>query len=377
MRIVLAGAGHTHIELLRQGSLFAREGHELVLISPEASHPYSGMAPGVLGGCYSTEAIMLPAAKLASRAAVRFVQDRIKNLDARKKVLFFEATGELSYDLLSLNLGSETVDAVFHSQSIAVTIHKSKPISSLLELKGSMDRFVTGGGLLRIAVIGGGPAGVELAGNIAFFMGRKAKVDLYTSKAAGLGGFSGKGERFITAILKRWGVTIFRNHRIDPAKGLTELEADIVLFATGVRPPEAIRNFGLPLGENGGVKVNRFLQVEGFPEIFAVGDCACFYSPRLGRCLDRIGVYAVRQQPVLQHNLLALASGQSYSSNKTGPDELLAFEGDGPALSALNLGGAVGILQRGRLLLSGRAAFCLKDVIDRRFMVKYQRYHHV
>jgi NADH dehydrogenase FAD-containing subunit len=374
VKIVLAGAGHTHIELLRQGALFSGAGHELVLVSPDASHPYSGMAPGVLGGSYRTEEIMLPASELASRGGVTFIRDRVRGLDPPKKVLSLEGGGELSYDLLSLNLGSETVLPVLSGQNRAVKTHASKPIASLLELKVSMERIATDGGILRIAVIGGGPAGVELAGNISAFMKDQAKVDLYTASSSGLGGYAGKGERFILSILKGRGVTIHKERRIEPADDLAELEADIVLFATGVKAPGIIKEWGLPLGENGGIKVNRFLQVEGFPEICAAGDCACFYSPRPGRCLERIGVYAVRQQSVLQHNLLSLASG---GSGVPGSDGLKGFKGDRPSLSALNLGGGIGILQRGSFLLAGRAAFFLKDFIDRRFMAKYQRYQHV
>ncbi len=57
--VVLAGAGHTHVELLRRGEAFRRAGYRLTVINPAPTHPYSGRGPGVLGGDYRYEDILL------------------------------------------------------------------------------------------------------------------------------------------------------------------------------------------------------------------------------------------------------------------------------------------------------------------------------
>ena len=92
--------------------------------------------------------------------------------------------------------------------------------------------------------------------------------------------------------------------------------------------------------------------------MFGGGDCIYFKdSP-----LDKVGVYAVRQNPVLLHNLLAYIDGSRLEPFSPGGDYLLIF----------NLGGGSGVLRKKRIQLDGRLAFVIKDFIDRRFMRKFQ-----
>ncbi|MHB1378179.1 MAG: hypothetical protein ACYCX0_00985 [Desulfurivibrionaceae bacterium] len=88
------------------------------------------------------------------------------------------------------------------------------------------------------------------------------------------------------------------------------------------------------------------------------GDCIHF-APQP---LDKVGVYAVRQNPVLCHNLLASLEG----------DRLRRFSPGGDYLLIYNLGDGTGILRKRGLIFSGRPAFWLKDYIDRRFMRRFQ-----
>lgn len=372
MRIVLVGAGHTHVEVLRMGSLFTSQGHELVLISPSPEHPYSGMAPGVLGGVYSQDAIMLPAADIAGRRGASSIRERAVGLDPGKKILYLESGTEIPYDLLSLNLGSETSFPAAVSPASALNRFTSKPVVSLLELKKLLDRNKDRSGSFRIAVVGGGPAGVEIAANLAFAYRRNSAVKLIAAESAALGGYAGKGARYIARILARWNVALHRSPRLESEEDVHRLEADIVVFATGVSPPKVLRQFNLPLHQDGGVKVNEYLQADGFADIYAVGDCASFYLAAQKCYLPRIGVYAVRQQRILLNNLLATAGERSSGQHKPDAPVLRPFAASGAALSALNLGGGYGILRKGRLLLKGRAAFLFKDYLDRRFMARYR-----
>jgi NADH dehydrogenase FAD-containing subunit len=107
--------------------------------------------------------------------------------------------------------------------------------------------------------------------------------------------------------------------------------------------------------------VNQYLQCVSDPAVFGGGDCIHF-DPRP---LDRVGVYAVRQGPVLCRNLMAALGGKSLL--------LEAFEPQSRYLSILNLGDGRGILAWRSLVLSGRFAFWLKDHIDRAFMRRFQK----
>ena len=398
--VVLVGAGHTHVELLQQGHRFADAGLELVVVSPDRTHPYSGMGPGLLGGTYSIDDISLPIADLAARAGARFVQQAVVSHDPQSRTLILSDGSTLGYDLVSFNVGSEVAaDESAEGRlraggrQAACPVIPVKPIAGLAAAREVIEAVCRGGRGARVAVVGGGPAGVELAGNVAWLLaqcGRPlgapvapvsagavrdagSRVDLYTSERP-LAGLSGRRLRSVQRCLEASGVRVHRGPRVDVAvlcadsggaavvPGLEAAEPpapDLVLLATGIGPPRALHAFGLPCAPDGSIVVDRYLRAEGHDRVFAVGDCAWFADEPL----DRVGVYAVRMQRVLLGNLLATAAGIP----------LQPFTATGPYLGGLNLGFGRGILYRGPWTLRGRLAFFIKDWIDRRFMRRYPR----
>jgi len=164
---------------------------------------------------------------------------------------------------------------------------------------------------------------------------------------------------------RKRGITIFNGVRSESiSSGLVKLSdgrdlpADITFLATGIRPPSLFRDSGLATGPDGGLLVNSFLQSVEYPDIFGGGDCIHF-SPSP---LEKVGVYAVRENPVLFHNLLARAEGKDLMEFDPGPPYLLIF----------NLGGGRGVYWKKGRIFDGRIAFLIKDYIDRRFMKKFQ-----
>jgi len=130
--------------------------------------------------------------------------------------------------------------------------------------------------------------------------------------------------------------------------------ADFVLLATGVHPPPLMRRSALATDEEGALRVDDRLQSVSHPGVFGGGDCIRFESMPLSRA----GVYAVRQAPVLFDNLLASLLG----------GVLRVFRPQEKYLLILNLGDGTGLITRGKFVASGRAAFRLKDLLDRRFL---------
>lgn len=92
------------------------------------------------------------------------------------------------------------------------------------------------------------------------------------------------------------------------------------------------RKSGLPVDPGGALRVNRFLQAVGHPSIFGGGDCAAFGE----RPLAKIGVCAVREAPILFHNLLAFLG-------RNGRTSLRAFKPQRSFLLILNLGDGTGL----------------------------------
>jgi NADH dehydrogenase FAD-containing subunit len=135
--------------------------------------------------------------------------------------------------------------------------------------------------------------------------------------------------------------------------GLEE-QADFIILATGVHPSPFFAEAGLRTGPEGGLLVNSSLQCSEYPEIFGGGDCICFED----QPLDKVGVYAVRENPVLFHNLKAFLQGEALQTFDPGGDYLLIF----------NLGNGLGVLRKKWFQISGKLAFRVKDWIDRKFI---------
>jgi NADH dehydrogenase FAD-containing subunit len=139
----------------------------------------------------------------------------------------------------------------------------------------------------------------------------------------------------------------------------SSFHADLTLLATGTRPPRLFRDSGLTTSDDGGLLVDATLRAVDHPDMFGGGDCISF-APKP---LDRVGVHAVRENPVLMNNLAAAAAGRT---------DFRKYRPQRAYLLILNTGGGRGVLFRSGLVWRGRAAFRLKDYIDQRFMKQFQ-----
>jgi NADH dehydrogenase FAD-containing subunit len=128
-------------------------------------------------------------------------------------------------------------------------------------------------------------------------------------------------------------------------------------MAVGVKPSALFLDSGLPTGQDGGMLVNKFLQSVAYPELFGGGDCVSFEP----RPLAKVGVYAVRQNPILLHNLLSTLNGGA----------LQEFIPQDTFLLALNMGDGTAVVRWHALVWGGTLGFALKDYIDRKFIKKF------
>ena len=104
--------------------------------------------------------------------------------------------------------------------------------------------------------------------------------------------------------------------------------------------------------------MNACLQSVSHPEIFGGGDCISLRD----HPLPKVGVHAVKENSILYHNLYAMLEGGELMRYKPQKNYLLIF----------NLGNGRGLLWRQSFVTDGRAAFWLKNYIDRKFMRKFQ-----
>lgn len=363
--LVLAGGGHAHMVTLANIKLLRDLGHTVTVIGPSDYHYYSGMGPGMLGGTYEPDDIRFAIRKHVEEQDGVFIRDSITGVDPDMRQLYLASGHRIDYDVVSFNTGS-SIDLP-EIIGDASTIYTVKPIERLYEARQQIEEKAALQSV-TIAVIGGGPAGAEAAGNLRQLAGssrHKIKVSLFAGHQF-MSRFPENVRNRSLDLLEKSGVVIHEYGYLKTIKdntlifdcGITE-HADFIILATGVHPSSFFHQAGIAVGPDGGLLVNRYLQNPEHPEIFGGGDCISFEP----RPLDKVGVYAVRENPILFHNLKAYLQGE----------ELIPFDPGGDYLLIFNLGNKQGVLRKNWLFFTGRLAFWIKDWIDKKFMEKFQK----
>jgi NADH dehydrogenase FAD-containing subunit len=362
--LVLVGGGHAHMTTMLNANQFVERGHKVTLISASPYHYYSAMGPGMLSGIYRPEDIRFHVGKMVQDRRASFVEGLVEGVDPKTGTLFLGAGKKIRYDVVSFNIGSFVpVNALTNGGKNIFTV---KPIEDLLRGKQAVLGLLQRGEP-QFIVIGGGPAGLEISGNIWRLVqnhASRARITLLAGTKF-LPSIPEKARRIALKSLAARGITVVEGSLVSRLqRGYAFLEDsreypfDLAFLALGVRPSSLFKESGLPTGDDGGLLVNDYLQSVTSPEIFGGGDCISFQRRRL----DKVGVYAVRQNLVLYHNLVAALDG----------GELKPFDPGGAYLLIFNLGDGTGILFKKGWVLDGRLAFYLKDRIDRIFMRRFQ-----
>ena len=343
---------------------FIEKGHKVTVIGPSKYHYYSGMGPGMLGKTYTPDDIRFATEHVVTKQGGNFVLDKVIKIDPASKTVFLENGEPISYDVLSCNAGSYVSwDQVTGEQT---DIFSVKPIETLFMAQARVLELVSQK-KITVGIVGGGPSSLEIAGNIWQLARDHGKYMPSINIFAGsrlMSRFPEKIRNMAYKSLRKIGAKIIeqdyskeiRTGRITLESGAVH-EADIIFLAVGVKPSTIFKESGLPIGPDNGLLVNKYLQCTEYPEIFGGGDCIYFQD----QPLDKVGVYAVRENPVLYHNLMATLEG----------DELHPFDPGGSYLLIFNVGGGKGILGKNSLIFDGRLAFMIKDYIDRKFMKEF------
>ena len=153
--IVLLGAGHAHVEVLRRFAKRPEPGVRLTLIGREPETPYTGMLPGVIRGDYEPRQAHIDLAPLAAAAGARLILGEATAINLESRTVLVPGRPEIPFDLLSINVGGEP--ATPPDGGIAV-----KPIGRFLDQLRTIERSINDHD--RIVVVGGGPGAVAPAG---------------------------------------------------------------------------------------------------------------------------------------------------------------------------------------------------------------------
>ncbi len=356
--LVLIGGGHAHALVLRMWGMKPLPGVRLTVINPLPTAAYSGMLPGHVAGHYPRAALQLDLVRLARHAGARLILGRAEGIDRARRQVIVPGRAPVAYDIASIDTG--ITGEMPQIPGFAEHVTPAKPLDAFADAWEVFATTAAPGA--RIAVVGGGVAGVELA--LAFKHRRPdAAVTVYEAgpEALALLGPGARGR--LRAHCARLGVRIEENARVTEARaGALLLEggrvepADFILGTGATRPADWLPQTGLALHE-GFVTVSPFLQSSD-PAIFAAGDIAHLaHAPR-----PKAGVYAVREAPVLFENLRAAAMGR--------PGALRLYHPQRDYLKLISTGDKRAVADKWRLPLDGKWLWRWKDRIDRRFMEK-------
>jgi selenide,water dikinase len=368
--LVLVGGGHAHVQVIRRFAMEPPAGVRLTLVLDRPEAVYSGMVPGFVAGDYAAHELAIDVLPLARRAGARLVLDAARGVDPKAKTVALEGRPPLPYDVASLDVGS----SVRGLELPGVREHAlaTRPISGFverLEWALAKARARRGAGPLRVVVVGGGAAGVEIAFTLGARLraqGIEAGFTLVADSEALLPGASRRLAGAATREAARRGIRLrlgvhvesVEDGRVCVAGEAGAEPADLVLWATGAAPLPLLAGVDAPRDAAGFLRVRDTFQVVGADDLFASGDCAALDAHAW---VPKAGVYAVRAGPVLDANLRARLAG--------GP--LRRYRPKRDFLALLNLGERRALGGKWGFALSGRAVWRLKDAIDRRFVERF------
>jgi selenide, water dikinase len=353
--IVLLGAGHAHVEVLRQFAMRRQTGVRLTLISREPETPYSGMLPGLIRGEYTFHEAHIDLAPLASVAKARLIIAEGTAFDPAAGIVTVAGRPDVPFDLLSVDVGGFPVAP--GGAGIPV-----KPIGGFLDRLHRMEAELPPGA--RVAIVGAGPAGVELALALSVRFAGNLRLVLVSETPEPIASAPALARRAVRQALVEAGIelicgvtaTIEDGGRLVLSDG-SHIEVETALWTTTVEGPAFLAASGVACDRSGCIRVGHNLRSISHPQIFAAGDCASLDGdPR-----PKAGVWAVRSGAPLADNLRRAATGRPLEPWKPQRD----------ALVILGLGHGRAVAWRNGVAMQGRKVFWLKDRIDRNWIRKY------
>ncbi|KAL9181548.1 hypothetical protein ACHAXT_010353 [Thalassiosira profunda] len=397
-RVVLVGGGHAHVQVIKALNAHSRPSNvHVTLIDLQSSASYSGMVPGCVSKLYALHQVQIALDSLAEWSDIEFVCGKVVGLsfeenDGDKSVTVEESDEngsvvkkEVPFDVVSLDIGSTTRAFTSIPGASEYTI-STRPISDLVTriekeeemLKEKLNANELPDGV-RVVVVGGGAAGIELSLAMRArwndLLDSKLSITLIDSNDSLLASETPACRSALKEVLRKYNIEVRHNLVVDEVTSShirvsSNVEKDAseqisythCIWATGAEAHQLSwdihKECGLAVSpERGWIRVNKQLQSMSHPSVFAAGDC-CEIVNEEKKSPPKAGVYAVRSGPILIENLTRLLSGQ----------ELIAYEPQADFLKLLMCGDGTALGFRFGIPLYGKWVWKLKDHIDVMFM---------
>jgi len=296
VHVVIIGSGYGGLTVATE---LIKTGVKFTLIEPKE---YFHHCVGALRAAVYPEEVKRTAIPLKEAFGDSFKQGRVVKLDVEKKLVTLETGEEIKFSHCVISVGSL---GPVPARSEAVTVQT---------LQNEADTFSQAVDEAQdIVIVGGGPVGVELAGEISEKHKNKNITLVSSSDTLVSPNFDEKFQNSLKCIMDRRNVKL-KIGRVDNLDKITTnkfmkqtvqigeecLEADLVVGCIGLPPNKSAINKLVDakhIDENGRIIVNEFLQLDGLPNIFAIGDC-CNTSE------DKMAAFAGKHGEVVAANIV-------------------------------------------------------------------------
>jgi NADH dehydrogenase len=373
--ILIVGGGFGGLETALSLKNLLPSSARITLIDRSEYHSFIPSIHEVVSGTVRARDIQIPLALILGLAGIDFVHDEVLSLDVKSKKVF-TSSQSLDYDYLVLSTGvennfygvhgAESFSHRFRSPEDAERIH-----TDLCSLTGN------GSQSCSIVIAGGGPEGVEVAGEVLDLISdRRHLHDLISGRLTLklidgqdnlLPGFPVRGRELAREYLLRKGVTILTGHHIVEVREKSvildsgvEHGMSILIWTGGIQPTRLIQELPLAKDPNGWLKVTDRLHSPDDEYVYGIGDVISIYANDTPLPLTRLAHHALDQALVASKNIHShlLGRGQVGYSPKNKPQ-------------LVSLGREMGICKYQDRVLSGQWVVLLKKVIQARHLMTY------
>jgi NADH dehydrogenase len=329
-KIVIIGGGFGGIELAKK---LKHQNVDIVILDKHNYHTFQPLLYQVATGGLEADSIAFPIRKIfKGQKNLKFRVTEVKKVIPELNRL--ETTiGECEYDYLVIATGStsnffgqtEISQNAMPMKSIPEALNLRSLILQNLEAAIITQDPVKENELLNFVVVGGGPTGVETAGAIAELKKHVLKndypeldlnkVNIYLIEGSPelLGAMSVQAQQKSKQFLEELGVTVYTEARVQGYDGQTlslvdgrKIGSATVIWSAGVKGVvlDGLNTESVVRGNR--LKVNEINLVEGYQNVFAIGDVAAMITPETPNGHPGVAPAAIQQGKHLAKNLINL-----------------------------------------------------------------------
>ena len=334
-RVIIIGAGFGGLALARE--IAKREDLQVVLIDRNNYHQFQPLFYQVAMAGIEPSSISFPLRKVfQSKKNVHIRITEVHSVNPERKSIQTDL-GEITFDYLVIATGAST--NYFGMKEIEERAIPMKTVSEALALRNrilqnfedalSVDNDDQREGLMSVVVVGGGPTGVELSGTLAemrhFILPKdypeldfkSMQIHLLEGSKDLLGVMSPEASAKSRKYLEDMGVIIhteqvvtgFDGKYVTTKQGL-RLRSDNLVWAAGVKanPLNGLNPEVIVRG--GRIKVDEYNRVQGYDNIFALGDVASMTEGKWENGHPQLAQPAIQQGKALARNVWRVMDGK-------------------------------------------------------------------